>query len=77
MKARVREFIQATIESEGVEELFRVGGITDAEDIFSNEHLSKMRAVNLTHGTDFSDKLKARLSRYNDCTEHNTLKSKF
>lgn len=48
MNARVREMIKAAIQSEGVEEIFKLGEDQDAEyDIFDDDYLAKIEKIKL------------------------------
>ena len=50
MNAKVRDMIQAAIESEGVEELFKLGDDKQREvDIFDEDYLSKIDKIKLPH----------------------------
>ncbi|SIT02255.1 type I restriction enzyme, R subunit [Belliella pelovolcani] len=50
MNAKVRDMIQAAIESEGVEELFKLGDDKQKEvDIFDEDYLSKIDKIKLPH----------------------------
>ncbi|MBS9525937.1 type I restriction endonuclease subunit R [Litoribacter alkaliphilus] len=50
MNARVREMVQAAIESEGVEEIFKLGDEKQKEvDIFDPDYLAKIDKIKLPH----------------------------
>ncbi len=100
MNARVREMIKDALESEGVEEIFKLGEETQKEiDIFDDDYLAKIekiklpntkikllqkllkqaideyKKVNKVKGTDFSQKLKSIVDRYNERKESDVLRS--
>lgn len=50
MNAKVREMIQEAIQSEGVEEIFKLGDEKDSElDIFDDQYLAKIDKIKLPH----------------------------
>src|SRR5699024_6864345 len=100
MNARVREMIQDALQSDGVEEIIKIGEQEGGEqDLFDEEYLAKLdkiklpntkikllqkllskaigqlRKVNKVKGIDFSKKMEVLVSRYNDRTENDILRS--
>lgn len=100
MNARVREMIKNALESDGVEEIFKIGEEEASEqDIFDEEYLAKIdkiklpntkikllqqllakaigqiKKVNRVKGVDFTKKMESLVSRYNDRTENDILRS--
>lgn len=100
MNARVREMIQDALQSDGVEEIIKIGEQEGGEqDLFDEDYLAKLdkiklpntkikllqkllskaigqlRKVNKVKGIDFSKKMEVLVSRYNDRTENDILRS--
>ena len=100
MNAKVREMIKNALQSDGVEELFKMGEETEKEqDIFDEDYLAKidkiklpntkikllqqllarviseMKKVNKVKGVDFSKKMEALVTRYNERDENDVLRS--
>lgn len=100
MNAKVREMIKNALESDGVEEIFKIGEEAASEqDIFDEEYLAKIdkiklpntkikllqqllakaigqiKKVNRVKGVDFTKKMESLVSRYNDRTENDILRS--
>lgn len=100
MNAKVREMIKNALESDGVEEIFKIGEEAKSEqDIFDEEYLAKIdkiklpntkikllqqllakaigqiKKVNRVKGVDFTKKMESLVSRYNDRTENDILRS--
>ncbi|HEY0046922.1 MAG TPA: type I restriction endonuclease subunit R [Flavobacterium sp.] len=100
MNNKVRKMLQDAIESEGVEEIFKLGDDTQNEvDIFSEDYLAKLDKIKLPHtkikllqkllakaiedikrmnkiqGVDFSKRLQAIVSKYNERKESDVLRS--
>jgi type I restriction enzyme R subunit len=100
MNAKVREMIKDALQSDGVEEIFKLGDDKQKEfDIFDDNYLAKIekiklpntkikllqqllakaiddfKKVNKVKGTDFSEKMKALVERYNQRKEADVLRS--
>jgi type I restriction enzyme R subunit len=100
MNAKVREMIKDALQSDGVEEIFKLGDDKQKEfDIFDDDYLAKIekiklpntkikllqqllakaiddfKKVNKIKGTDFSEKMKALVERYNQRKEADVLRS--
>jgi type I restriction enzyme R subunit len=100
MNAKVREMIKDALQSDGVEEIFKLGDDKQKEfDIFDDNYLAKIekiklpntkikllqqllakaiddfKKVNKIKGTDFSEKMKALVERYNQRKEADVLRS--
>lgn len=100
MNKKVVEMIHEAIQSEGVEEIFKLGNEDESEiDIFDDEYLAKIekiklpntkikllqqllakaindfKKVNKIKGTDFSEKMKALVDKYNERKEYDVLQS--
>lgn len=98
MNARVREMIKDALQSDGVEEVFKLGDENQSEiDIFDDDYLDKinkiklpntkiqllqkllakiigeMKKVNKVRGIDFTKKMEAIVSRYNERSENDVL----
>lgn len=91
MNAKVREMIKEALQSDGVEEIFKLGGDEETkQDIFDEDYLAKIdkiklpntkikllqqllakvigeiKKVNRVKGIDFSKKMQALVTRYNE-----------
>ncbi|WP_298319292.1 HsdR family type I site-specific deoxyribonuclease [uncultured Aquimarina sp.] len=100
MNAKVREMIKDALQSDGVEEIFKIGEDADSQqDIFDDDYLAKLdkikmpntkikllqqllakaigeiKKVNQVKGVDFTKKMEALVSRYNDRSENDVLRS--
>ena len=100
MNAKVSEMIKEALQSDGVEEIFKLGDDKQKEfDIFNDDYLAKIekiklpntkikllqqllakaiddfKKVNKVKGTDFSQKMKALVDRYNERKEADVLRS--
>lgn len=100
MNAKVREMIKDALQSDGVEEIFKIGEDADSQqDIFDDDYLAKLdkikmpntkikllqqllakaigeiKKVNQIKGVDFTKKMEALVSRYNDRSENDVLRS--
>lgn len=100
MNKKVQEMIKDALQSDGVEEIFKIGEETDSQqDLFDDEYLAKLdkikmpntkikllqqllakaigeiKKVNQVKGVDFSKKMEALVSRYNDRSENDVLRS--
>jgi type I restriction enzyme R subunit len=100
MNARVRQMIQEAIESEGVEEIFKLGDEGGSQiDIFDEDYLAKIekiklpntkikllqkllakaiddiRKINKIMGVDFSKRMQAIVTKYNERNEGDVLRS--
>ena len=100
MNARVCEMITDALQSDGVEEIFKIGDDSQKLiDIFDDDYLAKIakiklpntkikllqqllakaiedfKKINKIRGTDFSEKFKLLVSKYNDRTEPDVLRS--
>ena len=98
MNARVRQMIQDALQSDGVEEILRIGEEPE-QDIFDEDYLSKInkiklpntkikllqkllakaigeiRKVNRMKGIDFTRKMQLLVTKYNDRTANDILRS--
>jgi len=98
MNARVREMIKDALQSDGVEEIFKLGDSGEV-DIFADDYLEKIekiklpntkikllqqlltkaiedfKKINKVKGTDFSDKFRSLVERYNERNEQDVLRS--
>lgn len=100
MNTKVSEMIKDALQSDGVEEIFKMGDEKESEfDIFGDEYLAKIekiklpntkikllqqllakaidnfKKVNKVKGTDFSEKMKALVEKYNERKEADVLRS--
>lgn len=100
MNAKVREMIKDALQSDGVEEIFKLGDEHGREvDLFDENYLAKIekiklpntkikllqhllakaiddfKRVNKVKGTDFSEKFKALVEKYNERKEQDVLRS--
>ncbi len=100
MNAKVREMIKDALQSDGVEEIFKIGEDADSQqDIFDDDYLGKLdkikmpntkikllqqllakaigeiKKVNQLKGVDFTKKMEALVSQYNDRSENDVLRS--
>ncbi len=100
MNAKVREMIKDALQSEGVEELYKLGEEADKQqDIFDEDYLAKISKIKLPHtkikllqkllaqaieqlkrvnkmrGIDFSKKMEALVTKYNERNENDVLRS--
>jgi type I restriction enzyme R subunit len=99
MNTRVREMIKDALQSDGVEEIFKLGNERTAEiDLFDEDYLAKIekiklpntkikllqhllakaiddfKKINKVKGTDFSEKFKALVDKYNERKEQDVLR---
>ncbi len=97
---KLKEMIKAALQSDGVEEIFKIGKNTNGlQDIFDDNYLDKLekiklpntkikllqqllkkaigeiKKVNKVKGIDFSKKMENLVSKYNDRTENDILRS--
>lgn len=100
MNEKVKEMIKAALQSDGVEEIFKIGESANGlQDIFDDNYLDKLekiklpntkikllqqllkkaigeiKKVNKVKGVDFSKKMENLVSKYNDRTENDILRS--
>lgn len=100
MNAKVQEMIKDALQSDGVEEIFKLGDEHGKEiDLFDDDYLAKIEKIKLPNtkikllqqllskaiddfkktnkvkGTDFSQKFKALVEKYNDRKEQDVLRS--
>ena len=100
MNKKVREMIKEALQSEGVEEIFKIGEDENShQDIFDDEYLAKLdkikmpntkikllqqllakavaeiKKVNQVKGIDFSKKMNALVTSYNDRSENDVFRS--
>ena len=90
MNARVREMIKDALQSDGVQEIFKLGEDSSKVDIFDEDYLQKIEKIKLLQqllkkaidelnkvkGIDFSEKIKALVEQYNKRKEKDILTDK-